>query len=117
MVPSLLTRKVLTLRVAMPNKGALAEQSARLMREAGYRVRRESKELVVVDAEQHIELFYLRPRDIAVYVGRGHLEEPSGLDGQRVQLPPEGLLDPHRQRCRVGQPETAREPLRRQSPR
>lgn len=72
------------LRVAMPNKGALAEQSARLMREAGYRVRRESKELVVVDAEQHIELFYLRPRDIAVYVGRGHLEV--GITGRDLLL-------------------------------
>ena len=73
-----------TLRVAMPNKGALAEESARLMREAGYRVRRESKELVVVDAEQHIELFYLRPRDIAVYVGRGHLEV--GITGRDLLL-------------------------------
>lgn len=73
-----------TLRVAMPNKGALAEESARLMREAGYRVRRESKELVVVDAEQHIELFYLRPRDIAVYVGRGHLQV--GLTGRDLLL-------------------------------
>lgn len=73
-----------TLRVAMPNKGALAEESARLMREAGYRVRRESKELVVVDAEQRIELFYLRPRDIAVYVGRGHLEV--GITGRDLLL-------------------------------
>ncbi|HWC21992.1 MAG TPA: ATP phosphoribosyltransferase [Flexivirga sp.] len=73
-----------TLRVAMPNKGALAEESARLMREAGYRVRRESKELVVIDAEQHIELFYLRPRDIAVYVGRGHLEV--GITGRDLLL-------------------------------
>lgn len=73
-----------TLRVAMPNKGALAEESTRLMREAGYRVRRESKELVVIDAEAHIELFYLRPRDIAVYVGRGHLE--AGVTGRDLLL-------------------------------
>lgn len=73
-----------TLRVAMPNKGALAEASTRLMREAGYRVRRESKELVVVDADQHIELFYLRPRDIAVYVGRGHLQV--GITGRDLLL-------------------------------
>ncbi|WP_446663445.1 ATP phosphoribosyltransferase [Flexivirga sp. B27] len=73
-----------TLRIAMPNKGALAEQSAQLMREAGYRVRRESKELVVVDPEQQIELFYLRPRDIAVYVGRGHLDV--GITGRDLLL-------------------------------
>lgn len=73
-----------TLRVAMPNKGALAESSAQLMREAGYRVRRESKELVVVDSEQQVELFYLRPRDIAVYVGRGHLDV--GITGRDLLL-------------------------------
>lgn len=73
-----------TLRVAMPNKGALAEASAKLMSEAGYRVRRESKELVVVDAEQQVELFYLRPRDIAVYVGRGHLDV--GITGRDLLL-------------------------------
>lgn len=73
-----------TLRIAMPNKGALAEPSAQILREAGYRVRRESKELVVVDGEQHIELFYLRPRDIAVYVGRGHLDV--GITGRDLLL-------------------------------
>ncbi|WP_183320928.1 ATP phosphoribosyltransferase [Flexivirga oryzae] len=72
------------LRVAMPNKGALAEASAQIMRESGYRVRRESKELVVVDAEQQVELFYLRPRDIAVYVGRGHLDV--GITGRDLLL-------------------------------
>lgn len=73
-----------TLRVAMPNKGALAEESAQMMREAGYRVRRESKELLVVDSEQGVELFYLRPRDIAVYVGRGHLDV--GITGRDLLL-------------------------------
>ena len=72
------------LRVAMPNKGSLAEASTQIMREAGYRVRRESKELVVVDAEQQVQLFYLRPRDIAVYVGRGHLDV--GITGRDLML-------------------------------
>ncbi|WP_265446999.1 ATP phosphoribosyltransferase [Flexivirga meconopsidis] len=72
------------LRVAMPNKGALAEASAEVMREAGYRGRRESKELVVVDAEQRVELFYLRPRDIAVYVGQGTLDV--GITGRDLLL-------------------------------
>lgn len=72
------------LRIAMPNKGALAEASTQLLREAGYRVRREAKELVVVDGEQQVELFYLRPRDIAVYVGRGHLDV--GITGRDLLL-------------------------------
>ncbi|RNI18157.1 ATP phosphoribosyltransferase [Flexivirga caeni] len=83
------------LRVAMPNKGALADASAQIMREAGYRVRREAKELVVVDAEQQVELFYLRPRDIAVYVGRGHLDV--GITGRDL------LLDSGAPACEVMQ--------------
>ena len=39
------------LRVAMPNKGSLSEPAAEILREAGYRGRRESKELVVFDAD------------------------------------------------------------------
>lgn len=72
------------LRVAMPNKGSLAEAAAEIMREAGYRGRRESKELVVLDADNDVELFFLRPRDIAVYVGRGTLDV--GLTGRDLLL-------------------------------
>ncbi|MCG8655158.1 ATP phosphoribosyltransferase [Yimella sp. NH-Cas1] len=72
------------LRVAMPNKGSLAESAAEIMREAGYRGRRESKELVVVDADNDVELFFLRPRDIAVYVGRGTLDV--GITGRDLLL-------------------------------
>ncbi len=60
------------LKVAMPNKGALSDPAAQMMREAGYRGRRDSKELVVHDGE--VEMFFLRPRDIAVYVGQGTLD-------------------------------------------
>lgn len=72
------------LRVALPNKGALADACAAIMREAGYRGRRDSKELVVVDHDQRVELFYLRPRDIAVYVGEGTLDV--GVTGRDLLL-------------------------------
>ncbi|ALE83493.1 MULTISPECIES: ATP phosphoribosyltransferase [unclassified Pseudonocardia] len=61
------------LRVALPNKGTLAEPAATMMREAGYRQRTDSRDLSVVDEENEIEFFYLRPKDIATYVGKGDL--------------------------------------------
>lgn len=68
------------LRIAVPNKGALAEAAREIFLEAGYRQRRDSRELVLVDPENQVEFFYLRPRDIAVYVGRGTLDV--GLTGR-----------------------------------
>ena len=69
------------IRVAVPNKGTLAEPAAQMLAEAGYRQRRDSKELVLVDDENNAELFFLRPRDIAVYVGSGRLDVGiTGLD-------------------------------------
>ena len=69
------------LRVAVPNKGALSESAASMLKEAGYRGRRESKELVVVDRDNDVEFFHLRPRDIATYVGQGRLDLGiTGLD-------------------------------------
>ena len=62
------------LRVAVPNKGGLASASTQLLCDAGYRARRESAELVVADVEHDIEFFFLRPRDVAVYVGSGRLD-------------------------------------------
>lgn len=62
------------LRIAVPNKGGLAPASSQLLCDAGYRARRESAELVVADTEHDIEFFFLRPRDIAVYVGSGRLD-------------------------------------------
>lgn len=44
-----------------------------MLSEAGYLQRRDRKELVLVDEENGIEFFYLRPRDVAVYVGSGIL--------------------------------------------
>lgn len=72
------------LRVAVPNKGSLSESAAKLLSEAGYRQRRDSKELVLLDQENHVEFFYLRPRDIAVYVGEGQLDV--GITGRDLLL-------------------------------
>ncbi|MDF5753745.1 ATP phosphoribosyltransferase [Spongiactinospora sp. TRM90649] len=68
------------LRLAVPNKGALAESAQTLLKQAGYRIRKEAKELVVVDPDNDCELFFLRPRDIAVYVGEGTLD--GGITGR-----------------------------------
>ena len=62
------------LRVAVPNKGALSEPAAEILAEAGYRRRSDSKDLTVVDPANGVEFFFLRPRDIAVYVGSGQLD-------------------------------------------
>jgi len=62
------------LRVALPNKGTLAEPAATMMREAGYRQRSDSRDLSMQDEENGIEFFYLRPKDIATYVGSGDLQ-------------------------------------------
>ncbi|KAB7753663.1 ATP phosphoribosyltransferase [Mycolicibacterium phlei DSM 43072] len=62
------------LRVAVPNKGALSEPAAEILAEAGYRRRRDPKDLTVVDPVNHVEFFFLRPKDIAIYVGSGQLD-------------------------------------------
>lgn len=67
------------LRVAVPNKGILSEAAIGMLREAGYLVRRDPKDLHVIDQAAGIEFFYLRPRDIATYVGSGSLD--AGLTG------------------------------------
>ena len=72
------------LRIAVPNKGSLSEPAAAMLREAGYRTRRDPKELTVTDAENGVELFYLRPRDIAVYVGSGTVD--CGVTGRDLLL-------------------------------
>lgn len=62
------------LRVAVPNKGALSEPAAEILAEAGYRRRGDAKDLTVVDAANGVEFFFLRPKDIAIYVGSGELD-------------------------------------------
>lgn len=69
------------LRVAVPNKGILSDTAITMLREAGYATRRDQKELHVIDSDNNIEFFYLRPRDIATYVGSGSLDVGlTGLD-------------------------------------
>ncbi|MBZ5733874.1 ATP phosphoribosyltransferase [Nocardioides sp. TRM66260-LWL] len=62
------------LRIAVPNKGALSVAASEILRESGYRQRDDAKVLSLVDAENGVEFFYLRPRDIALYVGEGTLD-------------------------------------------
>ena len=74
----------MTLRIAVPNKGALSQAATDILRESGYRQRSDSKELVLVDSENDVEFFYLRPRDIALYVGEGTLDV--GVTGRDLLL-------------------------------
>ncbi len=62
------------LKIAVPNKGSLAEAATNMLRAAGYRQRTDPKDLTLVDSVHDVEFYYLRPRDIAVYVGEGHLD-------------------------------------------
>lgn len=62
------------LRVAVPNKGALSEAAAAMLSEAGYRSRTDAKDLTVIDPVNKVEFFFLRPKDIAIYVGSGELD-------------------------------------------
>jgi ATP phosphoribosyltransferase len=69
------------LRVAVPNKGALAERASDMLTEAGYRQRNEQRDLTVIDPANDVEFFFLRPKDIAIYVASGRLDLGiTGLD-------------------------------------
>lgn len=72
------------LRIAVPNKGSLSEPAVEMLHEAGYRQRKDRRELVLVDSENEVEFFFLRPRDIAVYVGSGKLD--IGITGRDLLL-------------------------------
>lgn len=72
------------LRVAVPNKGALSESAAEILSEAGYRRRSDVKDLTVLDPTNEVEFFFLRPKDIAIYVGSGELD--LGLTGRDLAL-------------------------------
>lgn len=63
-----------SLLLAIPNKGALSEGTVALLSEAGYSCRRSGRELIVHDKENHLEFVFLRPRDIALYVGKGIID-------------------------------------------
>lgn len=72
------------LKVALPNKGSLAEPAISIFRSAGYRQRSDAKDLIFLDPENEIEFYYLRPRDIATYVGSGELD--LGITGRDLLL-------------------------------
>ena len=72
------------LRIAVPNKGSLSEPAVELLREAGYKQRRDPRELVLVDTRNEVEFFFLRPRDVAVYVGAGTVH--AGITGRDLLL-------------------------------
>ncbi|KUP98314.1 ATP phosphoribosyltransferase [Thermobifida cellulosilytica] len=72
------------LRIAVPNKGQLSEPAVAMLREAGYRQRKDSRDLVLLDPDNGAEFFFLRPRDIAVYVGEGILNV--GITGRDMLL-------------------------------
>ncbi|MEM6108556.1 ATP phosphoribosyltransferase [Mycobacterium sp. 050272] len=72
------------LRVAVPNKGTLSEPASEILSEAGYRRRTDSKDLTVIDRANHVEFFFLRPKDIAIYVGSGQLD--FGITGRDLVL-------------------------------
>jgi ATP phosphoribosyltransferase len=72
------------LRIAIPNKGSLSGPASAMLHEAGYQQRKESKELVLVDPVNDVEFFYLRPRDIAIYVSSGRLDV--GITGRDLLL-------------------------------
>jgi ATP phosphoribosyltransferase len=72
------------LRIAVPNKGSLADAAIAILKEAGYRQRVDARDLVLIDPENNVEFYYLRPRDIAIYVGSGELE--AGITGRDLLI-------------------------------
>ncbi len=72
------------LRIAVPNKGSLSDPACQLLKEAGYRQRRDPRELVLVDERNEVEFFFLRPRDVAVYVGSGTVH--AGITGRDLLI-------------------------------
>lgn len=78
------SKGISVLRIAVPNKGSLSEASADVLREAGYRQRNNLRDLVLADPDNGVEFYYLRPRDIAIYVGSGELE--AGITGRDLLL-------------------------------
>ena len=83
------------LRIAVPNKGTLSQPASQMLRDAGYRQRTDPKDLICRDEANNVEFFYLRPRDIATYVGSGDLD--LGITGRDLLVdsgvPAAELLD------------------------
>lgn len=85
------------LRIAIPNKGALSQPAQAMLKEAGYRSRPDKKDLTVLDVVNQVEFFFLRPKDIAIYVGNGQLD--LGITGRDLAIESEA---PVRERLALG---------------
>lgn len=85
------------LRVAVPNKGTLSDPASEILAEAGYRRRTDPKDLTVIDPVNNVEFFFLRPKDIAIYVGSGELD--FGITGRDLVLDSDA---PVRERLALG---------------
>ncbi|MCQ2378657.1 MAG: ATP phosphoribosyltransferase [Victivallaceae bacterium] len=72
------------LKIAVPNKGALSEGTVELLTAAGYKCKRSGRELMVGDCANGIDFVFLRPRDIALYVGKGVVD--LGITGRDLAL-------------------------------
>ena len=79
------------LRVAVPNKGQLADPARQMLFEAGYLRNAGVRDLVVHDPDNDVEFFFLRPRDIAIYVGAGSLD--LGITGRDMLLDSRAAAD------------------------
>jgi ATP phosphoribosyltransferase len=79
-----MTNNSMMLRVALPSKGTLAAPASEMLGEAGYQQRHDAKDLTVIDTANDVEFFFLRPRDISVYVGSGELD--LGITGRDLML-------------------------------
>jgi ATP phosphoribosyltransferase len=83
------------LRIAIPSKGTLSAPATQMLREAGYRQRTDDRDLACRDADNDVEFLYLRPRDIATYVGSGDLD--LGITGRDLLVdagsPADEVLD------------------------
>ncbi|MGI9199113.1 MAG: ATP phosphoribosyltransferase [Candidatus Nanopelagicaceae bacterium] len=72
------------MKIALPNKGSLSESSIQILKEAGYKQRNDLRDLLLIDPENGTEFYYLRPRDIALYVGSGELD--AGITGRDLLI-------------------------------
>lgn len=72
------------LKIAIPNKGALSETAVEIISKAGYKCKRYDRELVVYDKDHDISFYFLRPRDIAVYIGNGIID--LGITGRDLTI-------------------------------
>lgn len=83
------------IKVALPNKGQLFEPTMDMLSACGYRVSKSLRSLSVLDADNNVEFYFLRPGDIPMYVAQGILD--AGVTGMdfvaEKQVEPTKLLD------------------------